>query len=103
MSVDYYETVLKKMGARQTKEFYRLYMVPGMFHCAGGVGCDRADWFTPLVEWVEKGVAPGAINSSRAEKGETVSTRPQCVYPEVARYNGQGDINRAENFTCASR
>jgi feruloyl esterase len=52
---------------------------------------------------VEKGVAPGAINSSRAEKGETVSTRPQCVYPEVARYNGQGDINRAENFTCASR
>jgi len=91
------------MGARQTKEFYRLYMIPGMFHCAGGVGCDRADWFTPLVDWVEKGVAPGAINSSRVEKGETVRTRPQCVYPEVARYNSQGDINKAENFTCVSR
>lgn len=100
---DYYESVMKKMGARQTKEFYRLYMIPGMFHCAGGVGCDRADWFTPLVEWVEKGVAPGAIRSSRLEKGETVRTRPQCLYPEVARYNGQGDINRAQNFTCTSR
>jgi feruloyl esterase len=103
MSVDYYESVMKKMGARQTKEFYRLYMIPGMFHCAGGVGCDRADWFTPLVEWVEKGVAPGAIQSSRLEKGETVRTRPQCVYPEVARYNSQGDINKAENFTCVSK
>lgn len=103
MSVDYYESVMKKMGSRQTKEFYRLYMIPGMFHCAGGVGCDRADWFAPLVGWVEKGVAPGAIQSSRLEKGETVRTRPQCVYPEVARYNGQGDINKAENFTCTSR
>ncbi len=103
MSVEYYESVMKKMGVRQTREFYRLYMIPGMFHCAGGVGCDRADWFTPLVEWVEKGVAPGAIQSSRVEKGETVRTRPQCAYPEVARYKGQGDINKAENFSCASR
>ncbi len=103
MSVEYYESVLKKMGQRQTTEFYKLYMIPGMFHCRGGVGCDDADWFTPLVNWVEKGVAPGAINSSRVEKGETVRTRPLCVYPEVARYNGQGDINKAGNFTCVSR
>jgi len=102
MSVDYYESALKKMGDKQTKEFYKLYLVPGMFHCAGGVGCDRADWFTPLVEWVEKGVAPGALNGSRVEKGETVRTRPLCAYPEIARYNGQGDINKAENFTCAT-
>ncbi len=102
MSVDYYESVLKKMGEKQTKEFYRLYMVPGMFHCAGGVGCDRADWFTPLVEWVEKGLAPGALTGSRVEKGETARTRPLCAYPGIARYKGQGDINKAENFTCAT-
>lgn len=101
MSVDYYESVLKKMGEKQTKEFYRLYLVPGMFHCAGGVGCDRADWFTPLVEWVEKGVAPDAIIGSRVEKGETVRTRPMCAYPEVARYKGAGDRSKAENFTCS--
>ena len=103
MSVDYYESVMKKMGARHTREFYRLYMIPGMFHCAGGVGCDRADWFTPLADWVEKGIAPGAIQSSRTEKGETVRTRPQCAYPEIARYKGQGDINKAEDFTCVGK
>jgi feruloyl esterase len=100
MSVDYYESVLKKMGETPTKEFYKLYLVPGMFHCAGGVGCDRADYFTPLVEWVEKGVAPGMMNSSRVEKGQTVRTRPLCAYPGIAHYNGQGDLNKAENFTC---
>jgi hypothetical protein len=103
MSVDYYELVMKKLGALQTKEFYRLYMIPGMFHCAGGVGCDRADWFTPLVEWVEKGVAPGALAGARVANGTTVMTRPHCVYPEVAKYKGSGDINKAENFICTKR
>jgi feruloyl esterase len=103
MSVEYYESVLKKMGRQQTQQFYKLYMIPGMFHCRGGIGCDQADWFTPLVEWVEKGVAPGALAGSRVASGATVMTRPLCTYPEIAKYKGSGDINRAENFTCASR
>ena len=78
MSVDYYESVMKKMGARQTREFYRLYMIPGMFHCAGGVGCDRADWFTPLADWVEKGIAPGAIKV-RAWKKARPSARARSA------------------------
>ncbi len=100
MSVDYYESVLKRMGEKQTKEFYKLYMVPGMFHCAGGVGCDRVDWFAPLVDWVERGIAPGALAGSRIEKGSTAFTRPHCAYPEVAKYKGSGDSSKAENFTC---
>jgi hypothetical protein len=100
VSVDYYESVLKKMGRQQTSEFYKLYLIPGMFHCAGGVGCDRADWFTPLVEWVEKGVAPGAISGARVQQGATVMTRPHCAYPEVAKYKGGGDTSKAENFSC---
>jgi hypothetical protein len=97
MSVDYYESVLKKMGVQQTKEFYKLYMIPGMFHCAGGVGCDRADWFTPLVDWVEKGIAPTTIAGSRADHQ---LTRPHCAYPQVAKYKGSGESSKAENFTC---
>ncbi|MDX2029539.1 MAG: tannase/feruloyl esterase family alpha/beta hydrolase [Blastocatellia bacterium] len=100
MSVEYYESVLKKMGEKQTKEFYKLYLVPGMFHCRGGVGCDDADWFTPLVAWVEKGVAPGALNGSRVVNAATVMTRPHCAYPEVATYKGSGDPRKAENFSC---
>jgi Tannase and feruloyl esterase len=101
MSVEYYESVLKKMGARQTQQFYKLYMLPGVFHCRGGVGCDEADWFTPLVEWVEKGVAPNVIDGKRTANNAPVMTRPHCPYPQVARYKGSGDVNRAENFSCA--
>ena len=32
MGVEYYEQVVEKMGA-STNEFFRLFMVPGMFHC----------------------------------------------------------------------
>ncbi len=103
VSVDYYESVLRKMGKNRAAGFYRLYMIPGMFHCAGGVGCEQTDWLTPLVNWVEKGVAPGILTGARIEKGVTVRTRPLCVYPEVPRYKGQGDVARAENFTCAKR
>ena len=101
VSVDYYESVLKKMGAAATAQFYKLYMIPGMFHCAGGVGCDRADWFSPLVEWVEKGIAPMEIPGSRVQQGVTVMTRPHCPYPQIARYKGTGDATKAENFVCA--
>ena len=101
MSVEYYESVLRRMGARRTSQFYRLYMVPGMFHCAGGVGCDRADWFAPLVDWVEKGVAPNAIVGARALPGQPAITRPHCPYPQVARYKGSGDPDKAENFACS--
>ena len=37
MGVEYYEQVVEKMGD-STKDFFRLFMVPGMFHCGGGVG-----------------------------------------------------------------
>ena len=37
MGVEYYEQVVEKMGA-STGDFFRLFMVPGMFHCGGGVG-----------------------------------------------------------------
>jgi pimeloyl-ACP methyl ester carboxylesterase len=96
ISVNYYEAALEKMGTKETKEFYRLFMVPGMFHCAGGVGCGTVDWFTPLIDWVEKGTAPDKLIGAR----ETKRTRPLCPYPEVARYKGTGSIDAAENFAC---
>ncbi|MBI3427475.1 MAG: tannase/feruloyl esterase family alpha/beta hydrolase [Acidobacteria bacterium] len=100
MSVNYYESVLKKLGVRQTREFYKLYLIPGMFHCRGGVGCDDADWFTPLVDWVEKGIAPGVIAGKRVVNNAPVMARPHCAYPAVAKYKGSGDVSKAENFAC---
>src|SRR4029434_1550999 len=69
MGVDYYESAVKQMGATTT-EFFRLFMVPGMFHCGGGVGCSSFDKLTPLMEWVEKGTNPERLERTRLEHGQ---------------------------------
>jgi Tannase and feruloyl esterase len=99
MGVDYYEKVLATNGAGTT-QFMRLFMVPGMFHCRGGIGTDRFDAMTPLIDWVETGAAPEKINAARVDAGKVVRTRPLCPYPQVARYAGSGSPDEAANFVC---
>jgi hypothetical protein len=99
MGVEYYEQVVEKMGA-STSDFARLFMVPGMFHCGGGVGTGVFDTATPLVQWVEASTAPVRIEASRVVAGKVVRTRPLCVYPQVARYKGAGSIDESANFAC---
>jgi tannase/feruloyl esterase len=100
MGIKYYESVTQKMGP-STTDFYRLFMVPGMYHCSGGTGVSTFDALTPLVEWVEKGVAPRAIVGSRLVDGKVVRTRPLCPYPQVAQHTGTGSIDEAASFSCA--
>jgi len=38
----------ESLGERFTDRFLRLYLVPGMAHCGGGVGHSDVDWITPL-------------------------------------------------------
>jgi feruloyl esterase len=99
MGVEYYERVSQRMGAG-TGGFFRLFMVPGMFHCTGGVGTDTFDKLGPLTDWVERGTAPDAIPASLVVAGKAVRTRPLCAYPEVARYKGSGSIDDAASFAC---
>lgn len=98
--IEYYESVSKRLGDAPTREFYRLFMVPGMFHCNGGPGCNTADWLGVAMEWVEKGTAPEQVTGAHVEKGTTTRTRPLCPYPQVARYKGAGSIDEAGNFAC---
>lgn len=99
MGVDYYEQVTATMGAG-TKDFFRLFMAPGMFHCSGGFGPSRCDAMTPLAEWVENGVAPDSIIASKVDGDAVKMTRPLCPYPQVARYKGSGSTDEAGNFAC---
>ncbi len=107
ISTNFYEAVLAAMGVKETKQFYRLYMFPGTGHCGGGVGCftrgsSDNELFAALVDWVEKGIEPQSIIGSRAATPEfTARTRPICPYPEVAKHNGTGSVDEAENFSCA--
>lgn len=99
MGVNYYESVTKQLGP-STPDFYRLFMVPGMFHCSGGIGTSTFDAVTPLIEWVEKGTAPASITGARIVDGKAVRTRPLCPYPATAKYKGSGSIDDAANFSC---
>jgi feruloyl esterase len=101
MGVNYYEQALAKNGPR-TPEFFRLFMVPGMAHCSGGIGPDRHDAVTAVINWVEKGQAPASMIASRVVNNQTVRTRPLCPYPQVARYSGKGSIDDAANFSCVA-
>jgi feruloyl esterase len=100
--LEYYETVSKRLGAAETRDFYRVFMVPGMFHCNGGPGCGSADWLSVVIDWVEKGTAPAQIVGAHIESGKTTRTRPLCPYPQVARYKGAGSVDEASNFSCVA-
>jgi feruloyl esterase len=101
MGVNYYEQAVAKSGP-ETKDFFRLFMVPGMSHCAGGLGPDRHDPVTAMIDWVEKGQAPASLKASKVVNNQVVRTRPLCPYPQVARYKGQGSIDEADNFSCVA-
>ena len=115
-TINYYESVVQKMGQKDVDSFVRLYMVPGMQHCLGGPGPDSFGAFydlkfddpqhsvdASLEQWVEKGTAPSTIIASKFEdQDETHAkmTRPLCPYPQAAKYKGSGDPNDASNFVC---
>jgi len=100
MGVEYYEQVSAVFGD-STSDFFRLFMVPGMFHCGGGVGTSQFDATTPLLAWVEESKAPSRMEAARVVQGSVVRTRPLCAWPEVAKYKGTGSIDDSANFTCA--
>jgi feruloyl esterase len=106
-SINYYESVVKAQGGdvhalASTQTFYRLFMVPGMWHCAGGPGATTFDMLGPLNEWVEKGTAPEQVIASRMANGRVERTRPLIPYPMEAQRNGAGSTDDAANFVCAA-
>ena len=132
-STYYYRQVLANMGSMQgvhVDDFYRLFLVPGMSHCAGSANnapwyigganqveyVDGAEYSVPgyvdaqhdvllaMMRWVEEGVAPDSLVATKFVN-DTVSLgverqRPLCAYPKQARYDGVGDVDLAESWAC---
>jgi len=101
-SIAYYQSVLNRIGEERVSGSIRLFMMPGMGHCAGGEGPNTFDKMTVMEQWVEKGQTPQTIVASHSTNGAVDRTRPLCSYPQVARYKGSGSIDDAANFVCAS-
>ena len=100
-TIEFYETIQRDLGARETNSFARLFMAPGMFHCFGGPGPDTFDYLSATERWVEQGIAPNSMFAQHFdENGNLDRTRPLCAYPRVARYKGKGSIDQAANFRC---
>jgi feruloyl esterase len=90
---------------QRTQSYARLFMAPGLYHCSGGPGPNVFDALTPLVTWVEGGTAPETIVATKFVNDTppaVAMTRPLCVYPKVAKYNGSGSTSIAANFTCVA-
>ena len=113
--LNYYRKVTRTIG--DPRDFYRVFMVPGMAHCSGGAGPNAFgngtnngpvidadhDLLKALERWVEQVIAPDKIiathyvNNSAAQG--VAFQRPLCPYPQRPEYAG-GDPNSASSFQC---
>ncbi len=118
-AIDYYQSVVSKMGAKDAGAFVRLFMVPGMEHCGGGAapnifgqgGVGEGDRFhdidAALEHWVEDSTPPERIIATKYKSGEGTEkiaerTRPLCPYPQTAHWKGTGSTDDAANFECVT-
>jgi len=116
-AINYFDSVVSKMGSSTASGFLRLYMVPGMEHCGGGAGPNAfgqggtpdGDRFhnidAALEAWVEQGTAPDQLIATKYKTGMDRNsgikrTRPLCAWPQTAQYKGSGSTDDAGNFTC---
>ena len=97
-TIKYYEDVQRKVGPAAAGQV-RLFMAPGMGHCAGGPGPDSFDMQPVLERWVERGEAPERVIAAKRGSSEPFS-RPLCAWPQTAHYSGSGSIRDATNFAC---
>jgi len=102
MGIDYYGKVVRRFGLRQTQDFYRLFLIPGMAHCSGGYGPDHIDAMTAVIAWVENGVAPERLAARRIDDGAATYSRAYCPYPAATKYKGSGDPEDPRSYACAS-
>jgi hypothetical protein len=121
-NINYHERVVAAMGGdAEVQKFMRMYLLPGSAHSSQGraytVGGkndtvplpklpgnanqtptrEQDQFFTALVDWVEKGAAPGEIMLTSRDKSVSY---PVCVYPQRTTWNGSGPATQASSYSC---
>jgi feruloyl esterase len=100
--IEYFDALKDAVPGRD--DFVRLYLAPGVMHCAGGPGPqDTADrLLDKLITWVEQGKRPDAVVASAGLPTPPPGSPPGfvpppipsrtvllCPYPQTAAFNGQ--------------
>jgi feruloyl esterase len=94
-TLDYYERVIEQDP--NAADDVRLFLRPGVAHCNGGPGPDGTDYLTAMDTWLETGKAPDVLAAPFRGKG---GERVICAHPGVVTYDGSGDPNSKESFSC---
>ncbi len=89
-------------GMDKAEANVRLFLVPGMQHCSGGIGPDQFNTLAALEDWVERGRAPDVIPAGTKADSAAPHSLPLCPYPRQARYSGSGAVTDAANWECAA-
>ena len=112
--LDYYQSVIDKMGASTVADFARFFVMGGTNH--GGAGTNYTkngdgqaipaaplastyDRLTVLMQWVEQGVAPPK-NGLVATSGQG-RTQKLCMYPAYPKYMS-GPADAEGSYECAT-
>jgi hypothetical protein len=98
-TVNFYQALVKDIGAREARADVRLFMVPGMGHCGGGSGPSSIDMIGAIDQWAQTGTPPERLIASNPP-GQPARTRPLCAYPKIAKYSGHGSTDDASTFRC---
>lgn len=81
-TINYYEDAAAIGGGLSaTQEWFRLFMLPGVYHCGGGPGSDEVDWLTVIEQWVEQDDPPDQVTARKVEDGVTTQQRTLLPYP----------------------
>jgi len=111
--LDYYQSVLDKMGRSDVDGFARFYVIPQTGHGLSGSSYtkdgdgrtipaaqipSRFDRVSMLLDWVEKGTAP----PKSATVTGTSGTLPLCSYPTYPKYNSGSPAERA-SYSCEEK
>jgi predicted peptidase len=108
--LDYYQSVIDKMGKKNVDAFARFFVLPQANHGLMGTNSSvdgdgksiptepiptSFNRFNLLVDWVEKGIAP-PMSVTVASGNRNL---PMCSYPTYPRYQG-GSVGKSESYEC---
>jgi feruloyl esterase len=87
-------------GADKITASVRLFLVPGMQHCSGGIGPDQFDTLSAIEAWTEHATPPQSIAASTKPDAAAPYHLPLCPFPQQARYSGHGELNDTASWSC---
>lgn len=121
-NINYHERVVAAMGGQaEVQKFMRMYLLPGAAHSSQGRAYtvsgqndavplpklpgnanqtptrEQDQFFTALVDWVEKDQPPGEITLTSRDNHVSY---PVCVYPLRTTWNGSGPATQATSYSC---